>query len=290
MVRLGLIGHGDWGRKIERTLRPMPDVALRIIRHTEPLQRGLDGAVIATPRDSHAQMAMPYIEAGTATFIEKPMTTNSADAQRIRLAAERSGALVFVGHIHRFNPAFQALVALLPTIGSVRHVIARSMSDRQADTSGLLWEWLPHDLSMADLVFGGPPDRVSARAVNEAGSAAAAVTLSFGAASMASIVGWRAPKRIQEFTVIGEHGSLAFNDRSERKLIHQMDGRVVFPDYDPEPPLTRELSAFIAAIRAGSRDFGHLRLGSRIVAAIEAAEVSMARGGAWVSIGRCAEL
>ena len=56
------------------------------------------------------------------------MTTTLADAERIRQASERSGALVFVGHITPFHPAFAAALALLPSLGTVRYLLSEGMN------------------------------------------------------------------------------------------------------------------------------------------------------------------
>jgi predicted dehydrogenase len=97
-LRLGLAGHGRWGRNIARTLQAFPDVAVGVLARGEK-PASLDGVLIASPSATHAEVALPYIEAGIATFIEKPMTTALADAERIRDAAARSGAIVFAGHL-----------------------------------------------------------------------------------------------------------------------------------------------------------------------------------------------
>ena len=88
---LGLVGHGRWGRNIERTLLTFPDVSVAVIAKGEKPRGGLDGVLIATQSAIHAEAAIPYIERRIPTFIEKPMATTLADAERIREAAERSG-------------------------------------------------------------------------------------------------------------------------------------------------------------------------------------------------------
>ena len=65
-LRLGLIGRGHWGRNIERTLRSFDDVAVIPIGRNEQRPSSLDGVLIATPSDTHAELALPYIEIGRA--------------------------------------------------------------------------------------------------------------------------------------------------------------------------------------------------------------------------------
>lgn len=69
----------------------------------------VDGVVVAVPTVHHHDVAAPLLEAGIPLLIEKPLAASLADAQRLhRLAAFRRTTLQ-VGHVERFNPAFQAL-------------------------------------------------------------------------------------------------------------------------------------------------------------------------------------
>jgi hypothetical protein len=129
-LRLGLAGHGRWGHNIERTLQSLGDVAVTILAKGEKPRAALDGVIVATQSAAHAEVALPYIEAGIATFIEKPMATTVGDARRIRDAAERHRTIVFVGHIYLYNPAFLRALELLPALGDVRYLLCEGMNNR----------------------------------------------------------------------------------------------------------------------------------------------------------------
>lgn len=73
----------------------------------------LDGAIVATPNHSHREVAVPLLEAGISTFIEKPLATTVEDGQAILDAAERGKAKVAIGHYQRFLDAPRLLKALL---------------------------------------------------------------------------------------------------------------------------------------------------------------------------------
>src|SRR5262245_36174878 len=161
-LRLGLVGRGRWGQNIERTLRSFPEVSIAHIARGQTSPVGLDAVIIANQSAAHAASALPYIEAGIATFIEKPMATAISDAEQIREAAKRSGAAVFVGHIFLFHPAFLAALDLLHALGTIRYILCEGVNDRPRQDSSVLWDWLPHDLSIAWKVFGHGPQNVSA--------------------------------------------------------------------------------------------------------------------------------
>ena len=69
-----------------------------------------DAVTVATPADSHFHIAMQALQNNCHVFIEKPITTNIDDANRIIRVAKQKKLLVQVGHIERFNPAFAKLL------------------------------------------------------------------------------------------------------------------------------------------------------------------------------------
>jgi predicted dehydrogenase len=285
-MRLGLIGRGKWGRKIEQTLQTLGDASIIAIGRDEGLRRDLDAVIIASPSAKHAELAVPYIEAGIATFIEKPMATSMVDAWRIQEAARESPAAVFVGHLHLYNPAFETVLKVLPTLGAVHYVLCDSANNNPRTDTSVLWDWLPHDLSMAQAIFGCDPSLVQAWSLTQRGPARAAVArYQNGAASFVSTVSWLSPLPRRQMTISAAQGVLIFDDRAGKKVIlHSKDGRTSYPAHDSEPPLTRELRAFLDLVRARSIDASHVALGLAVAAAIEAAEQSIENGGCVVEI------
>ena len=59
----------------------------------------LDAIVLATPVPTHAELAARVLEAGKHCFVEKPLATTVADAQRAVDAAEEAGRILMVGHL-----------------------------------------------------------------------------------------------------------------------------------------------------------------------------------------------
>ena len=232
------------------------------------------------------RLALPYIEAGIATFIEKPMATSVTDAQRIQEVAERSRAAVFVGHIQLHNPAFHTLLKLLPALGSVRYVLCDSANSDPRTNSSVLWDWLPHDLSMARAILGTDPGWVQAWSLTHTQITQAAVSrYQYGATSLVSMMSWLSPARRRQVMVCADRGVIVFDDRAAQKLtVHDKDGNTSRPTYGNELPLTNELRAFLRLVRSGSSDASHIALGVAIAQAIGSAEESITKAGVAVEI------
>jgi hypothetical protein len=73
----------------------------------------VDAVTVAVPTVSHVDVALPFLDAGIATLVEKPIAPSVHDADRLVNAAERGGALLATGHTERFNPAVATALPLI---------------------------------------------------------------------------------------------------------------------------------------------------------------------------------
>src|SRR5690349_6140939 len=123
-LRVGVIGVGHLGQHHARLYDRMDDVELVGVsdkrsaradeiaaRHSVPVfaePRDLIGKVdavsIATPTESHFEVAKDFLEAGVATLVEKPLCKTVQEARDLVAIAAKKGTPLQVGHIERFNP------------------------------------------------------------------------------------------------------------------------------------------------------------------------------------------
>lgn len=76
-----------------------------------------DLVVVATYTDSHADYAIAAMEAGAHVFVEKPLASNVADAERMVETARRLNRKLGVGYILRHHPSWQRLIAEARNMG-----------------------------------------------------------------------------------------------------------------------------------------------------------------------------
>jgi predicted dehydrogenase len=69
----------------------------------------VDAVSIATPTETHCELACAFLDAGVNVLVEKPIALTLAEADKMIAAAENSGAKLMVGQLERFNPAMAAL-------------------------------------------------------------------------------------------------------------------------------------------------------------------------------------
>lgn len=285
LVRLGLIGVGRWGRNIVRTCATLGDtLSLCAVASTNPQTRqevpaecavfgewremltgcALDGVIIATPPQSHAEIAQAAIAAGLSVLVEKPLTTDPAQARQIAAAARAAGVPVMVDHIHLYNPAFRRLLKLAPSMGPIRAIqgLAGNRGPYRSETS-VLWDWGPHDVAMMLKLAGGvAPSQVSARRlerkrVDGGIGEVIELRLDFACGIQAISRLGTLMDKCRSMNVACETGTLLYDDMAEAKLV------ALAPDGSPQvvpvagpSPLAVILGEFanVAARRAAADD------------------------------------
>jgi predicted dehydrogenase len=75
---------------------------------------GLDAVVVCAPHGAHADVIMAALDGGLHVFTEKPMCITLDDADAIVAARDRSGTVVQVGTMKRYDPAVEAMLDALP--------------------------------------------------------------------------------------------------------------------------------------------------------------------------------
>jgi predicted dehydrogenase len=92
----------------------------RVFTHWQDLlEEALDAILIATSGD-HAPIAIGAAEAGRHVFVEKPMALCSRDAGAMVASARSARVVLMVGTMKRYDPAYERLAELLPTLGDLR--------------------------------------------------------------------------------------------------------------------------------------------------------------------------
>ena len=128
---------------------------------------------ICTPSYLHADMAIKALEAGCHVLCEKPMTLNTADAQRVLDAAKKSNKLFMVAHVVRFMQPYAYLRGVIKSgeMGKLLRLDMKRISAiptwswedwmRQTDKSGgTPMDLMIHDLDYIQSVLG-MPDSIS---------------------------------------------------------------------------------------------------------------------------------
>ncbi len=127
---VGLVNRGP--RDLPEALTAYPLFAT----FEEGLAQSPDLVVIATYSDSHADLAVAAMEAGAHVFVEKPLATRVADAERVVACAKATGRKLVVGYILRHHPSWMRLIEEARGLGGP-YVFRMNLNQQ---SSGAEWE------------------------------------------------------------------------------------------------------------------------------------------------------
>jgi len=279
-VRIGVIGVGHLGQHHARLLAAMDGVALvgvcdvnraradeigtkfgaPAFSEARELVGRVDAVTVAVPTVAHLDVGLPFLHAGVATLIEKPIAPSVADADRLVEAAERGGAMLATGHTERFNPA---VAAALPIISGPRFIEIHRLGtfpERSLDID-VIFDLMIHDLDLLLRVVGSEVTSIEAVGVNVLTAKAdiANARLRFASGCIANLTASRISReRVRKARFFQNDAYVSIDYAAQelevfrlvkngpRPIIH--GGKV---DVVNEEPLRRELADFVEAVRSG---------------------------------------
>jgi len=324
-VRVGVVGLGYWGPNLARNFAAIPGCELTWLCDASPdararLERSfpaarstgelddlltdeqLDAVVLATPVPTHAELAVAVARAGKHCFVEKPLATTAADAERAVAAAEQAGTILMVGHLLEYHPAVARLKQLIDSdeLGGLYYIYGNrlNLGKLRADENAL-WSLGAHDVSVALHLIDEEPDECFAQGasyVREGVQDVVFCYLRFPSGVVAHLhLSWLDPHKERRITVVGERRMATFDDmliegkltiydkgfdedtRSWGEYIAR-SGDTFSPRIANVEPLRVECEHFVHCVRTGETPRSDGRSGLRVVRVLEALQHSLDRG------------
>jgi len=211
--RIGVIGLGRMGSqhcRIYSGLRRAqlvgvtdanPEVGMRLAQRFEvpfyptvdELLDHVDAVSLVTPTPYHYALALKCLERGIHVLIEKPITETEEQAAALVLAAEKSGLVVQVGHIERFNPALSVLRELSVQPRFIESQRLAPFTYRALDVS-VIMDLMIHDIDIALGLVDSEPRKITAvgASVHSTVTDVANVQIVFDTGTIATITASRA--------------------------------------------------------------------------------------------------
>lgn len=285
---------------LEKIAERFPDVRVETDITSAIVSPDVRGVVIATPAETHYTIAYAAIEAGKDVLVEKPLTLDVAEGERlVNLAAQR-GSILMVGHLLEYHPAVLRLRQLIESgeIGDLRYIYSNRLNlGKVRREENILWSFAPHDIAIILRLIGAWPSRVAVNGGAYLQPSIADVTVTsieFPIGVRAHIfVSWLHPYKEQRLVVVGSKRMAVFDDvRIDGKLVVYDQG-VEFVDGEPvtrkndgiaekldaAEPLQRECLEFLECIETRRHPLTDGESGLRVLRVLDAAERSLAAGG-----------
>jgi len=281
-TRIGIVGTGAMGAHHARIAASLPGCRLSGIfdtaidraesvasqyqtiayRSLAELCEHVEAVVIATPADTHAQLAGDCLQAGMHVLLEKPIAASPEEAEGLLAISRQQSRVLMIGHVERFNPAFITLQSSLDPRDLFACDFQRLSATPGRDQSvDIIYDLMVHDLDLLLALTDAPVavqaatgHRISGRNIDHAsavlcGANGMTASLTASAVSHARVRTGRFYTRYNQFTV----------DFAGRRLwVHRYD-EAQSPPYATEEipvpasdPLAQEQAHFLQAIATGT--------------------------------------
>jgi predicted dehydrogenase len=302
----------DRRRYVEKTYPSirLADDGEEILRDPE-----ISAVVVATPAASHATLVERALLAEKDVFVEKPLALRTEESARLARLADERRRILMVGHTFLFNAAVRDLKRRISAgeLGKLHYLYSQrlNLGIVRSDVNAS-WNLAPHDVSIGNYLLDAHPTSVSANGVRalqpEAERLEDVVFLSFtypGDIVMHVHVSWLDPRKVRTMTVVGDKKMIVYDDVSEDKLliydkgITRGDpvpveqpttfarfkmitraGDLTIPNLRVPEPLQEECKHFALCLHSRERPLTDGWAGVAVTAALEAADRSLAHGGA----------
>ena len=217
----------------------------------------LDAACVAVPTEHHYAVVRDCLEAGVHVLVEKPLSRTLEEADLLLGLARAKGLVLQVGHLQRFNPAFQALAAQggRPLFIDIERLAP--FKSRATDVDVVL-DLMIHDLDLVLALAKAPIEQVSAsgfRVLTDSIDIANA-RIEFADGCIASVSASRVSQSPVRKLRVFRHDAYVSADLQEQRLRHVRKGGegVVESEqaFERADELRSQAEAFLQAVRGRS--------------------------------------
>jgi predicted dehydrogenase len=333
LIRVGLIGYGYWGPVVARNFQSAENCELAVIcdKNGSSLARAgkafpgvrvtrdvsditlspdIDVAAVITPVWTHFEFAKAALENGKHVFVEKPFTSNVAQAEDLIELAARKKLQIMVDHTFLFTGAVRKIRQLIDddVLGKLYYYDSTrvNLGLFQHDVN-VIWDLAPHDLSIMDYLMAAEPETVIATGQCHLNGLEdlAYLTVYFRHNMMAHInVNWLSPVKVRTTLIGGEKKMVVWNDlEADEKVkvydkgVHITNGQGVYdllvsyrsgdmwaPKVDQTEALRQETNYFVNCVSKDEPPFNDGLAGLRVVRLLEAAGRSLKERGRPVNL------
>ena len=324
---IALVGCGYWGKNLCRNFHALGALSsvvdatengqttARSIALDAEITDSLDdvlrndqiqGVALATPAETHTELAIQAMQAGKDVFVEKPMALTLEDAEKMKKVAKQTGRILMVGHLLEFHPAVLKLREMIASgeLGKINYIYSNRLNFGKVRTEeNALWSFAPHDVAVILRLMGYAPVEVSACGGSYLTNGIADTTLSnlrFENESRAHIfVSWLHPFKEQRLVVVGDKKMAIFNDVApfgEKLQLYpqnvEFDGPIPilkkedaeFVEHENTEPLREECNHFLECIKSGNQPLTNAQSGIDVLQVLHACQQSIEQNGAPVSL------
>lgn len=333
MIRVAVIGVGNWGKNLARNFFQISTCDLTACCDADPARQEfvqrtfpgvkfttsagelfqddqVDAVVISSPTLTHYPLAKEALLGGKHVFVEKPLTHRVEEARELIALAEKQNKVLMVGHLMRYHPAIKWLKDFVSSgeLGELYYLYTQRLNLGQVrNDENALWNFAPHDISLALDLFEASPRSIVAvgQSYLQPGiEDVVFLNIKFDNQRMAQLhMSWLDPHKVRRMTIVGSRKMAVFDDMENMEKVRLYDkgvdqvsyktygealslrfGDILIPRISMTEPLRLECEHFLDCVKDGKTPVSDGAEGLRVLQVLEAAQRSMEQGGGQVEL------
>ena len=334
MKGIAIVGYGYWGPKLARNFLQHGGFGRVVVCEEDPSRlarakgecpgvetsgsfldmladTSIEAVALATPVATHYPLALAALRAGKHVLVEKPLATQSAEAEELIRVAAEAKRILMVDHTFVYHPAVQRIRALIQSgeVGTLNYIDSTriNLGLFQHDVN-VIWDLAVHDVAIINFLTSARPEVVQAiGSAHPPGPLASIGILALRYPSGLFVhinCSWVSPVKIRHILIGGDRkmivyddlnanepvkiydsGVVARSDEERNRLMYEYrTGDVYSPKIAAKEALSNLVSEFVSAIREGKPPVSDGRFGADTVKILEAAQRSASSGGSEIRL------
>jgi UDP-2-acetamido-3-amino-2,3-dideoxy-glucuronate N-acetyltransferase len=318
---VAIVGAGYWGKNLVRTfyntgcLKIVCDKNKDLLKDYEKKysdvlftedyssifleSNKIKSVVVSTPAEKHFEIVKDCLLFGKNVFVEKPLSLNVEDGEKLVSLAKEKNLILMVGHILQYHPAIVKLKELIDSgeLGKIQYIYSNRLNfGKIRSEENILWSFAPHDISVILKLLGEFPTSVQVSGGEYLQTNIADVTISsfeFKSGVKGHVfVSWLHPFKEQKLVVVGNKKMAVFDDVCSDKLLiypHIIDWKNGFPvaskalpekiSIEQNEPLMTECKHFIDCVNENKTPSTDGNEGLRVLRVLQACQESLNNKG-----------
>ncbi len=316
------IGLGGWGINLVKNFSALDNCQLKMVcdlnevvlkraKEINPqtittrnvnqllMDKEIEAIVVATPAPLHFKLAEQALVAGKHVYIEKPMTLEVAESQKLVSLAKRHNKKIMVGHLLLYHPGVIKLKQLikLGELGKVFSICTKRLNlGKVRNTENALWSLAPHDISIILHLMKSEVVEVVARGgafLQKGIEDTVFVILRFAHGELGHIhVSWLDPIKTRQTQVVGSKKMAVFDELNQAAPLKLLDrgveltptvklrnGEATNVKIEVSQPLRIECQHFIDCLLGDQEPLSNGSNGLAVIEVLSAAQKSLSKGG-----------
>jgi len=307
MLKIGIIGIGYWGKNILRNIvnhsdfqlvgicdileKQVENINLENLYFTTEFKElisnpEINAVIIATPAETHFQIAFEALQQGKHVLVEKPFTLDSNEAQILVNLAKSNNLTLMIDHTYLYSDLIHSIKKLLDLdfCGDLNYYSSNRVNhSKTLPYCNVIWDLAPHDLSILKyLVPENPIHVLATSSPNQKQEQYATLQLFYKSGFIATMnYSWISPIKIRQITIVGQENGIFLDEQNEIKLnTFQIENYSSMQEIDcnSTEPLKNMLTNYYNSIKNSQKPISNGEFSKEIVQILEKAQESLKIG------------